>query len=78
MGVVQLLIDFLLGPLSVLEVLLNFGVLLDQISLTLDLFGAGRGGIFFDALINGQTMIGQAVAGFFGTSLWLKALGSVA
>lgn len=78
MGVEQLVIDFLLGPLSLIDVILNFGVLLDQIQFTLRLFEAGQGGLFFDAFINGRTMIGQAVAGFFGTGFWLGILGAAA
>lgn len=78
MGVEQLLIDFLLGPLSLIDVILNFGVLVEQVQFTLELFGAGRGDLFFDALINGRTFIGKAVAGFFGTLFWLGVLGSAA
>ena len=76
MGVEQLLIDFLLGPLSLIDVVLNLGMLVNEVEFTLRLFEAGQGGLFFDALINGRTRIGQGVAGFFGTGFWLSVLGA--
>jgi hypothetical protein len=78
MGVEQLLIDFLLGPLSLIDVVLNLNVLLNEIEFTLRLFEVGQGERFFDALINGRTFIGKAVTGFFGTMFWLGVLGSAA
>ena len=78
MGVEQLLIDFLLGPLSLIDVVLNLGFLVDEIELTLRLFEAGQGGQFFEALVDGRTFIGKAITGFFGTMFWLGVLGSAA
>ena len=78
MGVEQLLIDFLLGPLSLVDVVLNLGVLLNEVEFTLRLFEAGQVDMFVDALINGRTLIGQAVAGLLGTGFWLSVLGAAA
>ncbi len=78
MGVEQLLVDFLLGPLSLVDVVLNLGVLANEVEFTLRLFEAGQGGMFFDALINGRTFIGKAIAGLFGTGFWLSVLGAAA
>lgn len=78
MGVEQLLIDFLLGPLSLIDVVLNLGVLVNEVEGTLRLFEAGQASVFFDAFISGRTFIGQAVTGFFGTLFWLGVLGAAA
>jgi len=78
MGVEQLLIDFLLGPLSLIDVVLNLGMLVNEVEFTLRLFEAGEGSLFFDALINGRTLIGKAITGLFGTLFWLGVLGSAA
>jgi hypothetical protein len=76
MGVEQLVIDFLLGPLSLVDVVLNLGMLVNEVEFTLRLFEAGQGSLFFDALINGRTFIGKAIAGLLGTGFWLSLLGA--
>lgn len=76
MGVEQLLVDFLLGPLSLVDVILNVGVLFNEVEFTFGLFEAGQVDLFIDAFVNGRTVIGQAIAGFLGTGFWLSVLGA--
>jgi len=78
MGAEQLLVDFLLGPLSLVDVVLNLDLLVNEIEFTLRLFEAGQGDTFVSALVDGRTFIGKAVTGFFGTLFWLGVLSSAA
>ena len=78
MGLVQLFIDFLLGPITLFDVVMNVDVLMWEFQRTVELLSAGELGSVLSAFFTGKLLWSKAVAGFFGTMLWLGILGGAA
>lgn len=78
MGLVQLFIDFLLGPITLFDVLTNVDVLVWEFELVVESVSAGELGRVVSAFVQGQLFWSKAVAGLLGTFAWLGVLSGAA
>lgn len=78
MGLVQLVIDFLLGPITLFDVLTNIDALIWEFERTVQLLSAGDVGYVLSAFFTGKLLWSKAVAGVLGTLFWLGVLGGAA
>ncbi|WEL16255.1 hypothetical protein [Halorhabdus sp. BNX81] len=76
MGIVQLIIDFVLGPITLFDVLMNLGYLGQELEYTVELVLHGQLVPVLEAFALGNMLLSKAVAGFFGTLMWLGILSS--
>ncbi|ACV11732.1 hypothetical protein Huta_1557 [Halorhabdus utahensis DSM 12940] len=76
MGLVQLLIDFVLGPISLFDVIMNLEYLGQELGYLVESITAGQIIPVLRAFVMGNLLLSKAVAGFFGTLLWLGILSS--
>lgn len=76
MGIVQLIIDFLLGPIALFDVITNLGYLGRELTQTVEFIASGEIGLVLSAFFTGNLLMSKAVAGFFGTLFWLSVLAS--